>query len=74
MIDPDKLPDDAVQAAERRAAEPGRAFYNETIAAFLDALLADDEMMKRALTAFVAASSNDEAIRAALTAAVQEDR
>jgi hypothetical protein len=73
MIDPDKLPAAAVEAA---SPIPDDATKHR-IAAFLDALLADDEAMELLYGRAAQPALNESAAdagRAALTAAVQEDR
>jgi hypothetical protein len=71
MIDPDKLPADAVQAAYAQQDNISEARLRKNIAAFLDAVLADDEAMERLIFAYTVPSLDY--ARDALTAAVQED-
>jgi hypothetical protein len=88
MINPDKLPADAVNKAELMVFDKLAPRYGEQVAemaahwtrdiaiTFLDALLADDEAMKRLKLALPGYTSEftPDAMRAALTAAAQEDR
>lgn len=79
MIDPDKLPDAAVDANDSHIDS------RKGLAAAIEALLADDEVMMRARKALIADMTKPldsmmanvvltHGIRAALTAAVQEER
>lgn len=73
MIDPDRLPAHAVTGDIQRTES-----VRECVAAFLNALLADDEAMERGADQTVLADLRPElarkAMRIALTAAVQEDQ
>lgn len=83
MIDPEKLPAAAVEEAnDSRLVGDFDREPRAVIAAFLEALLADDEAMQRAANVLIATSRVTEGIegvdkraplmRAVLTAAVQE--
>lgn len=84
VIDHDKLPAAAVEAADKQWHETlthaGRDdAWRAACAAFLDALLADDEVMRSLVERYqgVMIGFNDPRVRrmrAALTAAVQEER
>lgn len=78
-IDPDRLPAHAVSAAVDlvAASDEARAFCSGLarveIAAFIEALLADDDALKRASYGYSGCEHYFEAMRAALAFACQED-
>jgi hypothetical protein len=76
MINPDKLHARALLIADRERTDAAFSNTVDAITAFLDAVLADDEAMKRLKLALPGYTSEftPDAMRAALTAAVQEDR
>lgn len=80
-IDPDKLLSSMVEAARRKADERAhdrsaeRPTRREIIAAFLNALLADDEAMKRGANVFnPGLSDSRERMRRAIIAAVTKEQ